>query len=191
VIAVMTEGDGRGVAGSTARDGIAAVDRAAAFDRLLERHLADAYRLAALILGDQSEAEDATHDAAVRAWTAWGSLRDPSRFEAWFQRILVNVCRNRIRGRRLRPIPLDDPPVEAHDPLADTPERLALRAALGRLTPDHRTVVVLRFFADLSIDEIAERTDERAGTVRSRLHYALRELRAAYDAADRAAEVGR
>lgn len=175
----------------TAREGVATADGAAAFDRLLERHLADAYRLAALILGDRSEAEDATHDAAVRAWMAWGSLRDQSRFGPWFQRIVVNVCRNRLRRRRIRPVPLDDPPIEGPDPLADTPERLALRSSLRRLTPDHRTVVVLRYFADLSIDEIADRIGERPGTVRSRLHYALRELRAAYDAADRAPEVRR
>jgi DNA-directed RNA polymerase specialized sigma24 family protein len=90
-----------------------------------------------------------------------------------------------MRRRRLRPIVLDpgDPP--APDPFGGAPERAALRDALARLSPDHRTVVVLRFFADLSVDEIADRTGERAGTVKSRLHYALSFLRAEFDAADR------
>ena len=58
------------------------------------------------------------------------------------------------------------------------PSVRALRDALARLSPDHRTVVVLRYFADLSVEEIADRTGARTGTVKSRLHYALSALRA-------------
>ena len=67
------------------------VDQRAAFAELADHHLAGAYRLAGVILGDPVEAQDATHDAVVAAWRRYGSLRDPARFEAWFQRILVNV----------------------------------------------------------------------------------------------------
>jgi RNA polymerase sigma-70 factor (ECF subfamily) len=70
-------------------------------------------------------------------------------------------------------------------------ERDALRRALTLLTPEHRTVVVLRHLEGYSIGDIAARTGEREGTVKSRLHYALRELRAAYDAAERGNEVQR
>lgn len=167
-------------------------DRKAAFTELTERHLDASYRLAALLLGNWADAEDATHDAAITAWQRWSSLRDPARFEAWFQRILVNACRDRMRRRRLRPIALGPIEPPAPDPFAGSAEHAALRGALERLSPDHRTVVVLRFFADLSVDEISHRTGERAGTVKSRLHYALQSLRAAYDAADRSpAEVVR
>lgn len=167
-------------------------DRAAAFTELTERHLDASYRLAALLMDNWTDAEDATHDAVILAWQRWSSLRDRERFPAWFQRILVNVCRDRMRRRRLRPVVLDpgDPP--GPDPFAGSPERAALRQALDHLSPDHRTVIVLRFFADLGVDEIAERTGERAGTVKSRLHYALSSLRAEWDAADRtSAEVVR
>ena len=132
-----------------------------------------------------AEGEDATHDAAVLAWQRWSSLRDPERFPAWFQRILVNVCRDRMRRRHLRQVVSEPADLRGPDPFAGSAERAALRQALDRLTPDHRTVIVLRYDADLSVDEIAERTGERAGTVKSRLHYALSSLRAAYDAADR------
>lgn len=168
-----------------------AAERKAAFDRLAERHLAESYRLAALILGDRSEAEDATHEAAIRAWRAWSTLRDRDKFEPWFQRILVNVCRSHAQRRRVREVAVDQLESSMPDPNAEMAERAAIRAALGRLTPAHRVVVVLRFYADLSIEEIAERTGDRAGTVRSRLHYALRELRAAYDAGGRVAEIER
>ena len=80
--------------------GSANADRAAAFSELAERHLADSYRLAALILGERADAEDATQDAFVAAWKSWSSLRDPAHFEAWFGRILVNVCRDRLRRSR-------------------------------------------------------------------------------------------
>ena len=75
-------------------------DRAAAFVRLADEHLDAAYRLARAILRDPSEAQDATHDALLQAWRKWSTLRDPSRFEPWFDRILVNLCRNRLQQLR-------------------------------------------------------------------------------------------
>ena len=79
-------------------------DRRAAFEALADAELDGAYRLAGVILGDPWQAEDATHDAVVQAWLRYGSLRDPDRFGAWFQRILVNGCRDRLRQRSRRPI---------------------------------------------------------------------------------------
>ena len=73
----------------------------------------------------------------------------------------------------------------ALDPGVDSAERVAVGQALATLGTDHRIVVILRFVEDLSIGEIAARTGQREGTVKSRLHYALRHLRAAYDAAGR------
>jgi len=75
-------------------------DRAVAFGALLERHLDAAYRLAGVILGNAAEADDATHDAALAAWRKRDGLRVSARFEPWFTRIVVNVCRDRLRGRR-------------------------------------------------------------------------------------------
>ena len=159
------------------------VDRAAAFAALAEHHLDASYHLAALILGNRDEAEDATHDAFVAAWRSWGSLRDPNRFEPWFDRILVNACRDRLRRTRRHPVidlseTLIDPPAPG-DIAAGIAERDAIDRSLERLTPDQRIVVVLRFYRDLQVEEIAARVGVPAGTVKSRLHYALRELGAA------------
>lgn len=117
-----------------------------------------------------------------------GSLRDAERFDAWFDRILVNGCRDRLRRRgRVRVLDLDAGPERpTPDNTGGIAEREALRAALARLTPDQRTVVVLRYYGDMSLEEIAESTGERLGTVKSRLHYGIEALRAAYDAAARA-----
>lgn len=159
-------------------------DRAAAFTRLLDHSLDRSFRLAAVILGDRDEAEDAVSDAALRAWQHAASLRDPERFEAWFSRILVNVCRDRLRQRRRPPIPAFEP-TDAADPFAASVERAALREALAALTAEHRAVVALHYLEGLTAEQIAARLDIPAGTVKSRLHYALAELRAAYDAAAR------
>jgi len=86
--------------------------RARVFAELVDRRALDrAYRYATLMLGNRTDAEDATHDAALTSWRKFGELRDPARFEAWFGRILVNECRDRLRSRRRLPIHVEvEPP---------------------------------------------------------------------------------
>ena len=160
--------------------------RAEAFRTLADRHLDASYRLAHLILGQRAEAEDATHDAFVTAWGKWSTLRDPELFEHWFDRILVNTCRNRMRHISLRRIKDLSPDLEfvASDAYGPMHDRGLLWPAMAQLAPDQRVVVALRFYRDLSIDQIAARLGVRAGTVKSRLHRALRELRISLDQAD-------
>jgi RNA polymerase sigma-70 factor (ECF subfamily) len=88
------------LAGRDVVGGRADAERWEVFRRLTDRQLGSAYRLGALLLGSEADAQDATQDAAVIAWERFASLRDLGRFEAWFQRILVNVCRDRLRSRR-------------------------------------------------------------------------------------------
>ena len=143
-----------------------------------------AYRLAGFILGDAREAEDATQDAMLRAWHQRDTLRDLHKAQAWFDRILVNVCRDRLRRKRPRISWIDGdedaaglPPTV--DPFVALIARDAVLRGMTRLDPDHRIVLVLRFWADLSVDAIADRLDIPPGTVKSRLHYAMRDLRSA------------
>lgn len=160
-------------------------DRATDFSRLLDASLDRCFRLAAVMLGNRADAEDAVEDAALRAWQHFASLRDDGRFDAWFSRIVVNVCRDRLRERRDGPSALAfDPPSDA-DPIGESVERAALDEALAALTPEHRAVIALHYLEGLTVDQIADRIGIRAGTVKSRLHYGLGELRAAYDAAAR------
>lgn len=154
-------------------------DRADAFAAVLDRQLDSGYRLAAVILGDPVEAEDAVHDAAVAAWRAWHQLRDPARSEAWFTRILVNQCRDRLRARRRRHGVAPATPAIAADAAGPLAARDAIERALAVLDPDEQLVVVLRFWRDLTVDQIAERLGIPAGTVKSRLHHALGRLRTA------------
>jgi RNA polymerase sigma-70 factor (ECF subfamily) len=166
-------------------------DRATAFAALLDRGLETHYRLAAVILGDPVEAEDAVHDAAVVAWRGFAGLRERDRFEAWFGRILVNGCRDRLRARRRRPVIIGIPSLGSTD--AGLPHELAddagtdlatrdqLERAFARLEPEHAVVVALRYYADLTVPQIAARLGIAEGTVKSRLHNALRRLRVVVD----------
>jgi RNA polymerase sigma factor (sigma-70 family) len=142
-----------------------------------------AYRMAGLLLANAHEAEDAVQDALAVAWQSFDSLRDPSKFGGWFDRIVVNNCRDRLRRRgtvRFIPLALDVDPA-GRDPFQAFLERDAILAGLDRLTPDERIVVVLRFWADLPLEAIADRLDWPLGTVKSRLHRALGRLRTTLD----------
>lgn len=162
------------------------LSREARFNRLLhDGELDAAYRYATILLGNRSDAEDAVSEAALSAWRHLDELRDPARFDAWFGRILVNACRNLMRSRRFSVL-LDDErelPEWSHpstpDPAEGVARRQAIASGLRELSGAHREAVVLRYYLDLSVDQIAARTGTNPGTVKSRLHHALRQLRAA------------
>jgi RNA polymerase sigma factor (sigma-70 family) len=155
--------------------------RAATRERFLRQaggELDRAWRLAGLILGDRQDAEDATQEALLRAWRALDTLRDPAGFQAWFDRILVNVCRDRLRRRaRIRFLPLDEGgpggTASIADPFRVVLDRDETLRALAALDPDERLVVVLHYWADLPLADVAARTGWPLGTVKSRLHRAL------------------
>jgi len=161
-------------------------ERGRAFRRLADSNLDAAYRLARAILRDPGEAQDATHDAFLQAWRKWSTLRDPGRFEQWFDRILVNSCRNRLRRtHRWQATDISaEVAIASGDPFGQAHDRDVIGAALATLSAEHRVVVALRYYRDLSIDEIASRLAIPAGTVQSRLHYALERLHLAIDTAD-------
>jgi RNA polymerase sigma-70 factor (ECF subfamily) len=159
--------------------------RDAAFARLVDTHLDRAYRLARAIPRDPVEAQDATHDAFVQASRKWDTLRDPGKAEAWFDRILVNKCRNRIRSRRFSTTDISaEVALATGDHTRQAEDRDVVGAAIAALSPDHQVVVALRFYRDLTVDDIAQRLGIPAGTVQSRLHYALKQLHGALDAAE-------
>jgi RNA polymerase sigma-70 factor (ECF subfamily) len=146
-----------------------------------------AHRLATWILHDSVAAEDAVQEAALLAWDRRGSLREADSVEAWFNRILVNVCRAELR-RRARWAPI----TEMEPASASAPESLGRRDELSRailtLTADGQVLLALRFGHDLTVPLIAVTTGMREGTVKSRLHSALHHLRAALDAGRRVEE---
>jgi RNA polymerase sigma-70 factor (ECF subfamily) len=156
-----------------------------AFEALSDRCLDDSYRLAGVVLRDPAEAEDVVHDAVLIAWRKFGSLRDPARFDAWFGRIVMNLCRDRLRARqrgRIRETRMGAMLESGRrDDFASVAERDALDTAFPKLDPDLQLVVALRFYRDMQLDDIAELLGIPLGTVKSRLHTGLKRLRAELD----------
>ena len=160
--------------------------RSAAFVRLADDHLDASYRLARAILRDPGEAQDATHDALLQAWNKWSTLRDQSLFAPWFDRILINLCRNRLkRASRWDASDISgEVAVATGDPYRQADDRDLLGRAIATLSPDHQVVVALRYYRDLQVEQIASGLGIPAGTVQSRLHYALKQLHRLIDPAD-------
>ncbi len=141
------------------------------------------------ILRDLDLAEDATQQALLTIWQDLPQLRDPARFEAWSYRLLVRACYAEGRRERrwapdLRLLPGDDP--VASDHLGTVADRDQLEAGFRHLSLDHRAVVVLHHYLDLPLDRVAAILDIPVGTAHSRLHHAMRALRAALEADSRA-----
>jgi RNA polymerase sigma-70 factor (ECF subfamily) len=161
------------------------------YRELMEAHLDEAYRLASFILRHRADAEDAVHEAAISAWLHWSGRRDPARTQAWFRQIVVNACRDRIRGRgRVRAVGVGlEIESGLHPLVGDAATSFADREEIGevlqRLDLDDRILISLRYGLDMTVPAIAGVLGLRSGTVKSRLHRAIVELRTALSGADR------
>jgi RNA polymerase sigma-70 factor (ECF subfamily) len=137
------------------------------------------------ILRDVDLAEDATQQALLSIWRDLPQLRDPARFDAWSYRLLVRACYAQGRRERqwtphLRLLPSNEP-MQA-DASGIVIDRDQLERGFRRLSLEHRAVVVLHHYLDWPLDRVADALGIPAGTARSRLHHAMRGLRAALDA---------
>jgi len=166
-----------------------------AFAALVTRHGDRLYSVAFRILRDTSRAEDAVQQTFLTAWREIRRLRDNDRLEAWLYRLLVNECFAEIRHtRRWQPglRVITDPEI---GPITDdTQVSVALRdeleRAFRRLPGEQRAVLAMHHYLGLSGEEIAQTLGISHGTVRSRLHYARQQMRAAIEAESRLAATG-
>jgi RNA polymerase sigma-70 factor (ECF subfamily) len=155
-----------------------------AFDHIATRAMNRLYRVARLILRDTERAEDAVQEALVRCWRDLPALRDPSRFDAWLNRLLMRAINDEFRARtrarsaitilRLEP--------STRDQSEDVAVREQLSRGFQRLSLDHRAVLVLRLYLGLSLEETATTLGIPAGTAKSRLFYATAAMRDALEA---------
>jgi RNA polymerase sigma-70 factor (ECF subfamily) len=162
-----------------------------AYEALARSVAPELYRVAYRILRNVELAQDAVQHALVAIWRDLPQLRDADRFSAWTYRAVVRAAYNVIRSERgalsrFRVIATAD--VGGPDSTVSVAERHALEQAFRRLTPEHRAIVVLRHYVGLSIEEAADALGIPPGTARSRLHYAIRALRAALEADERPSE---
>jgi RNA polymerase sigma-70 factor (ECF subfamily) len=151
------------------------------------------YRIARLILRDFDSAEDAVQEALVRCWRDLPGLRDPDRFDAWLNRLLLNSVTDEARNRRryvANVTVLRNEPTQS-DGAGALADRDELARVFGRLSIDHRTIVVLHHYLGMTVDEAATTIGIPVGTAKSRLHYATEALRAALEADARSGSAGK
>jgi RNA polymerase sigma factor (sigma-70 family) len=171
-------------------DGLVARARAGdevAFGELVRTQRRAALRVATVVLGTAEGADDVVQDATERAWRAMDGFRPGLAFRPWLLRIVANGARNerRSRGRRAG-LALRATASSATEATGPTPEDAAVSAAerqrvvdaLNRLGPDDRLVIGLRFFEQMSEQEMSVVIGRPAGTVKSRLARAKARLRA-------------
>ena len=155
-----------------------------AFTSLAASHVDRCYAVAYRILRDPHRAQDATQQALLGAWRDLPTLRDAERFDAWLHRLVVNACYAEARGDRrwtARVRVIDPEPPIVPDVARSVADRDELEIAFRRLSPEQRAVVVLHHHLGYPLTEIAATLGIPVGTARSRLHYAVRQLRTALD----------
>jgi RNA polymerase sigma-70 factor, ECF subfamily len=158
-----------------------------AFEQLISQRLDRLFRLACGILGDPSDADDATQDACIAAWQKLPSLREPERLDAWLGRVLLNTCRMRLRARRrVREIAIDD--TRTTQDLPD-PSSMAERAeevdrvarAMDHISVDDRALLVLHHVHHERVETIAATLGIPSGTVKWRLSRARQAVQRALE----------
>lgn len=158
-----------------------------AFAALANANVDRLYGLARVIVRDADRADDATQEALVRAWRELPRLRDPTRFQPWLRRLLVNACYDegrRIRSRAEVTLISDHHPA-IEDDSSGVIDRDRLDRAFRRLPVEQRVVAVLSHVEGLTHEEIASTLGIPLGTVKSRVRYALAGLRSAIEADER------
>jgi RNA polymerase sigma-70 factor (sigma-E family) len=150
-------------------------DRREAFEQLCRDEYAAVVRTAYLITGDREESLDLAQEALARAYERWRSVSQLDRPGAWVHRVVVNLAISWRRKQKVRLTKLVSAPSSSMP--GPEPQDLELLAALRQLSPAQRAVVVLRYYTDQSIEDVAQALGKRPGTVRALASQGLARLR--------------
>jgi RNA polymerase sigma-70 factor (ECF subfamily) len=152
---------------------------AAAFARLVEAYQKPVYNLAYRMLGESTEAEEAAQEAFIRAYTQLSTYQPGRKFSSWMFSIASHYCIDLLRRRRLVWLSIEDeeapaesmitPELGPEDAMVEHEQEKTIRKMLATLPPDYRLPVILRYWNDLSYEEIADATHSTVSAVKSKL----------------------
>jgi len=159
----------------------------AAFGKIIEAYQTPVYNLAYRMLNNAGEAEEAAQEAFIRAYTRLDSYDPAHKFSTWLLSITSNYCIDQIRKRRALLLSIDEPlaphPALMSDrskgpeaQLMANEQQELVQSLLAELAPDYRQAVVLRYWYEMSYEEIAEVMDTTVSAIKSRLFRARRQL---------------
>jgi RNA polymerase sigma-70 factor (ECF subfamily) len=158
-----------------------------AFGKLIEAYQGPVYNLAYRMLSNSGEAEEAAQEAFIRAFTRLESYNPAHKFSTWLLSITSNYCIDQLRKRRALLLSIDEP-LPPHPALSADQEKrpesqlimneqqAMVQSLLEELAPDYRQAVVLRYWHELSYEEIAEMMDTTVSAIKSRLFRARKQL---------------
>ncbi|NJD01066.1 MAG: sigma-70 family RNA polymerase sigma factor [Ruminiclostridium sp.] len=145
-----------------------------AFYWLISRYKGKLYNTARYFLNSEAEALEAVHEVTYRAFIHIKRLREPDRFYSWLGRIMYNYCMDVLK-RSNRVIPIEN--IENLEQEDTTTLKLEIGSYMSQLRPDFRKVIILKYFDDLSIEEISEKMSRPEGTVKTWLSRGLGQLK--------------
>ena len=152
-----------------------------AFDRLVERHQRDIYRLCYRYVNNHEDASDLAQDSFLKAYRAIGRFRGDSAFATWLYRIAVNTCLNFRSAKRMAQEELSESLADPAAPVVQTMEEREqawrIREAVTRLPDRQRATLILKIYHELTHEEVAGILGSSVGTVKANLFHALGNLR--------------
>jgi RNA polymerase sigma-70 factor, ECF subfamily len=163
--------------GVTALESLAAADKEGPFVDLVAPLIPAAQRLAYGMLQNPQDCEDAVQEATFKAWRAFPRLRENSELRPWFLTIVANECRQRRRSRWWSILKMAAPAEDAAVPSGINEGSMDLRKTVSELPHDMKLAIVLRFYLDLSFDEVARVLGVSNVAARARVYRALQRLR--------------
>ncbi|MBW5447323.1 sigma-70 family RNA polymerase sigma factor [Cohnella sp. CFH 77786] len=149
-----------------------------AFHRLVSEHGMKLYSVAYAYLKNEADALEAVQEATCRAYVKLGKLKEPRYFHTWLTRILIHCCIDEQKRKRGM-LPLFSIPDTLVADLA-LDEKLRLQLAIDSLPPNLRHIIILKYYEDMTLTEIAKLLEKPEGTVKTWLNKALNELRATF-----------
>lgn len=147
-----------------------------AYGQLIEIHKVYLYRTAYLYVKNEDAALDIVSECVVKAFSSIKNMKEPQYFKTWLTKILINVSKDYFRSHREQ-VPYDDLPLCAPEGDVSLEEKWDLYAAIDILPEKYKNVIMLKYFDDLKVSEIAEILDLPEGSVKAYLSRGREELR--------------